>query len=593
MFDINELRQKDSIRILALGAHKPILQSVLDFDYLCGKKSPSIVGIVSSGAKVMKFFYGKKEILIPCFADAAQAAQTLQSIDFMFNLNSGRRCYFSSIEFFEAFPDAVGGHTFAEDMPEIMALELIARYQDNGKQLIGPAGVGLVIPSALKLGAIGGTDFRQIISSRLTHAGDLAVLSASGGMSNEIISAIASVNKTISFAMCFGGDRFPYTDPASAFRIAQADPHTKAIVYYGELGGTDEYLLVDMIRAGEITKPVVAYIAGVVGETFEQPMQFGHAKALAGSKDETASAKIAALREAGAHVASSIDDFVTAIKETESEEYMTEESSSENELQNRSSRMFTSTIGHENDGAYEFVGSSLSEWAAQGDFVRQIVSGLLGRQPKSQELVGLSNIIFLLSIDHGPQVSGAVNTIITARAGKNLVDSLAAGLLTVGPRFGGAVSGAAGVWLEGVSSGKSAKQIVEEYAARKEYILGIGHKKYRVGMPDPRTEQLMSFASQFARTPHLDFAKQLEEITTSKKGNLILNIDGHIAALLLDVLSEYEGYATDELRQLVAMDFFNAFFVIPRTVGFISHYLDQKRLDEGLFRLPDDQLSTF
>ena len=593
MFDINELRKKDTIRILALGAHKPILQSVLDFDYLCGKKSPSIVGIVSSGAKVMKFFYGKKEILIPCFADAAQAAQALQSVDFMFNLNSGRRCYYSSIEFFDAFPDAVGGHTFAEDMPEIMALELKKRYQDNGKWLIGPAGVGVVIPGALKLGAIGGTDFRQIIKSRLTHAGDLAVVSASGGMSNEIISAIATVNKTISFALCFGGDRFPYTDPATAFLMAQADPQTKAIVYYGELGGTDEYRIVDMMHSGEITKPVIAYIAGVVGETFEQPVQFGHAKALAGSNDETASAKIAVLREAGALVADSIEDFVRTIKETQSEDYMTEDAASDKELTHRSSRMFTSTIGHENDGAYEFVGSSLSEWAAQGDFVRQIVSGLLGRPPKSQELVGLSNIIFLLSIDHGPQVSGALNTIITARAGKNLVDSLAAGLLTVGPRFGGAVSGAAGVWLEGLQSGMSAKELVETYAARKEYILGIGHKKYRVGMPDPRTEQLMSFASRFGRTPHLDFAKSVEEITTSKKGNLILNIDGNIAAILLDVLSEYEGYSPDELRELVAMDFFNAFFVIPRTIGFISHYLDQKRLDEGLFRLPDDQLSTF
>lgn len=72
-----------------------------------------------------------------------------------------------------------------------------------------------------------------------------------------------------------------------------------------------------------------------------------------------------------------------------------------------------------------------------------------------------------------------------------------------------------------------------------------------------------------------------------------MNIDGHIAALLLDVLEQYEGYTKAELAELVEMDFFNAFFVIPRTVGFISHYLDQKRLGEGLFRLPDDQVSSF
>lgn len=591
MLSIAELRDKNDIKILAIGAHVQILQSVLDFDYLCGKTAPSIVGIVSTGSKVVKLFFGPREILIPCFKDLRDAGSKLDSVDFMFNLNSGRRCYYSTIEFFDAFPDAIGGHTFAEDMPEIMALELIAKYP--GKDLIGPAGVGLLIPGSLKLGAIGGTDCRQLVSSNLTHKGDLAVLSASGGMSNEIISIIAHVNKSISFAMCFGGDRFPYTDPSSAFKMAESDPNTKAIIYYGELGGTDEYLLVDMINAGEITKPVVAYIAGVVGESFEQPVQFGHAKALANNQDETASAKITALLGAGVNVASSIRDFVKLIKDIESEEIMDSENNTADELENRKSSMFTSTIGHENDGAYEFVGKSLSTWAQEGNFVRQIVSGILGREPKSKELVELSNIIFLLSIDHGPQVSGALNTIVTARAGKNLVDSLVAGLLTVGPRFGGAVSGAAGVWLKGVSEGISPKELVEDYASRKEYIMGIGHKKYRIGLPDPRTEQLMKFAENLGNTPHLDFAKQIEEITSSKKGNLILNIDGHIAALLLDVLMQYEGYTKEELAELVEIDFFNAFFVIPRTVGFISHYLDQKRLGEGLFRLPDDQVSSF
>ena len=351
MLNITELRDESEIKILAIGAHVQILQSVLDFDYLCGKTSPSIVGVVSTGSKVIKLFFGSKEVLIPCFSSLQGASSKLGYVDFMFNLNSGRRCYFSTIEFFDAFPDAIGGHTFAEDMPEIMALDLKNKYQDNGKNLIGPAGVGLIIPGSLKLGAIGGTDYRQIVGSNLTHKGDLAVLSASGGMSNEIISIIAHVNKTISFAMCFGGDRFPYTDPATAFKMAEADPNTKAVVYYGELGGTDEYLLVDMIKSGEITKPVVAYIAGVVGESFEQPVQFGHAKALASSLDETASAKITALLGAGVSVASSIRDFVKLIKDLDSEVTMDSENDKANDLKDRKPSMFTSTIGVENDGA--------------------------------------------------------------------------------------------------------------------------------------------------------------------------------------------------------------------------------------------------
>ena len=49
--------------------------------------------------------------------------------------------------------------------------------------------------------------------------------------------------------------------------------------------------------------------------------------------------------------------------------------------------------------------------------------------------------VVLLTADHGPAVSGAHNSIVAARAGKDLISSLVSGLLTIGPRFGGAVQG--------------------------------------------------------------------------------------------------------------------------------------------------------
>ena len=62
-------------------------------------------------------------------------------------------------------------------------------------------------------------------------------------------------------------------------------------------------------------------------------------------------------------------------------------------------------------------------------------------------------ILFLLSAlqvtaDHGPAVSGAHNTIVTARAGKDLVSALCSGLLTIGPRFGGALDKAAEMFTQ-------------------------------------------------------------------------------------------------------------------------------------------------
>jgi len=65
----------------------------------------------------------------------------------------------------------------------------------------------------------------------------------------------------------------------------------------------------------------------------------------------------------------------------------------------------------------------------------------------------------------------------------------------------------------------------------------------------------------------------VEKITAAKKGNLILNVDGAIAAVALDILSEKEGLSKDELSELCDIEFFNALFVASRSVGFIAHYL--------------------
>ncbi len=586
MRSISDIRNNPG-RILALGNYRPGYQTIIDFDYLCGKSEPSIAGIVTAAGKFQKFFWGEGEVLIPCFASIAAAKDTLGGVDWLLNINSGRRAFTSTVEFFERFPDAVGGHIFAEDVPEKYAIELYERYQKSGKTIIGPAGVGLLIPGALKLGVVGGVDHRQLEANHLMTPGSVAVLSASGGMINELITMVGSSGHTISFALCFGGDRFPATTPREAFLAAEADEATKQIVYYGELGGTDEYELAELMQSGQITKPVVCYIAGIIGENFDQPVQFGHAKALANSKSETASAKREALRTAGTVVASSMQEFseyITSLAKNEASD------NAERSIGTRHASHFSSTISHESTDGYEFVGKSLQAWAKDGDMAAQITAGLLGRPASSAITIELVKTVFLLSIDHGPQVSGALNTIVTARAGKGLIDSLAAGLLTIGPRFGGAVSDAAREWFDGVQQNRDAATHIESYARAKKYIGGIGHKKYRLGLPDPRTELLAQFATKLSSHRYYDYAKQIEAITSAKKGTLILNVDGTIAALMLDILEQEEKFDAKKLDELITADFFNALFVIPRTVGFISHYLDQKRLDEGLFRLPEDDI---
>jgi ATP-citrate lyase alpha-subunit len=332
---------------------------------------------------------------------------------------------------------------------------------------------------------------------------------------------------------------------------------------------------------------VVAYVAGVISDYFEEPPQFGHAKAMAKSKGEGAKEKRQALASAGAKVAESFDEFVMLIGSLD-DTPMDEKNPSTDALENRSHALITSHISGDVDGVATVLGEDLLTFAKNASFATIVASMFLGKKITSKELEGCVDFILRLLVDHGPYVSGAVNTIVTARAGRDLPSSLATGLLTIGPRFGGAINQAAANWITGVTKDMRTVDFVEDFAKRKEYIAGIGHKKYRVDMPDPRVAEIIAFTKNLEQARFTKFAQSVEKLTVSKKGNLILNVDGAIACTLLDLLSEKEGYSDEKLRELVDTEFFNALFILSRSVGFISHFLDQKRIDEGLFRLPDD-----
>ncbi len=592
MLDIDFLRKKD-FKIVTVGSHPGIIQSILDFDYLAGKKEPSLIGIIANGRKFERYFFGKKEVLIPVFATVSDISEHLKKeISLFLNFSSGRRVFSSTMEVLETFPNLLGGSIFAENVPEIHSLKTWAKIKNKDIFIIGPASVGLIIPGFLKMGAAGGVNYRQLINAKLLDQGSVAVLSGSGGMTNEIINTVTGFGGRVSFALSFGGERFPILSPENAFLAAERDPATKIVVYFGELGGTDEYDLSELLKSKKVSKKVVCYIAGSVAEMFDAPPQFGHAKALAESQEETARGKREILKKAGAKVAQTYQEFLDYIKD-ETEVYDTpkkEYNTHMVELNDRKKALVTSGISGDKNGNPQLLGEDLLEFASKNSFASIASSLFLGKKIKSKELEEFVDFVLRLLVDHGPYVSGAVNTIVTARAGRDLVSSLAAGLLTIGPRFGGAINEAAGNWLLGVKSGKSVVDFVEGFASRKVYISGIGHKKYRSDFPDPRVAELLKFADKLSEKRFTKFALDVEKTTTAKKGNLILNVDGAIAAVMLDILSDKEKMSDEELQKLADIEFFNSIFVLSRSVGFISHFLDQKRLDEGIFRLPEDMV---
>lgn len=591
--DISKHRTLDPF-VVCLGSHKGIIQSILDFDFLCGRKEPTVKYIVATGRKSERYFFGTHEVLIPVKASVQDIPEdNKHQVTYAMYLSSGRRMFVTVSEALETFPHLIGCNVFAERVPERHALELAHIAAAKGVWVLGGASVGLMVPAHLKLGAIGGTEATQLEKSRLLEeGGQMAVVSTSGGMVNEIIRTVANSGYGVSFALALGGERFPMLSPEQALLSAQADPKTRSIAYFGELGGDDEYRIVELVQQKKITKPIIAYIAGSVADLFEQPPQFGHAKAMASSKKETAEAKSAALREAGVCVGKTYGEFVAHINDQRGLKKLPESTRENVQLKDRKPRLFTSSLSYDKDEKVYILGNELLDFASNNSFGQMVACMFLGKPKVSKDTEEFVNFIIKLLVDHGPYVSGAVNTMVTARAGKDLVSSLAAGLLTIGPRFGGAINEAAATWLKGVESGKKPAVVVEEYAAQRKYLLGIGHRKYSVDYPDPRVAAILTYTKKLKHHPYTDFALAVQDITTQKKGNLILNVDGAIASVLLDILAENEEYTPSGLQEVVDAEVFNGLFVLSRSVGFMAHYFDQKRLDEGLFRLNPSDITS-
>jgi len=380
----------------------------------------------------------------------------------------------------------------------------------------------------------------------------------------------------------------------------------KIIVILGEIGGTDEYDVVDAIRERKIDKPVVAWNIGSCSKIFPAEIQFGHAGARASSVRERAEIKNKAFRDAGAIVPSSFDDFGEKIKEVFESLVKSgvidvkPDPLSPPIPQNfdaamragtiRRSTNFVCTISDERGEELEYCGMPISTIIGQDYGIGGVIGLLWFKRKLPGWATRFIEMVLEITADHGPAVSGAHNAIVAARAAKDLVSALTSGLLTIGPRFGGAINDAAMLFAKYCDEGKEPESLVLEMKAAGRNIPGIGHRIKSVTNPDKRVEILNGYAkAHFPTTGYLDFALAVEKITTSKRGNLILNVDGCVGTLCCDMLRGI-GFNAVEVREFVELEALNALFVIGRSIGIVGHILDQRRMKQGLYRHPHDDI---
>merc|ERR1719146_154015 len=253
---------------------------------------------------------------------------------------------------------------------------------------------------------------------------------------------------------------------------------------------------------------------------------------------------------------------------------------------------FVCSISDDRGEECTYAGMPISKVVQDGMGIGGALSLLWFRRKLPDNCLRFLEMCLVICADHGPAVSGAHNTIVAARAGKDLVSSLCSGLLTIGPRFGGALDDAARMFTEAADAGVNAKKWVTDMKKENKLIMGIGHRIKSKTNPDTRVEVIKAFAlKNFDDCRVLKFGLAVEDVTTAKKANLILNVDGCIACCFVDMLRSSGAFTIDEINDLVDDGCLNGLFVLSRSIGLIGHFLDQKRMKQPLYRHPWDDIT--
>ncbi|KAK8107321.1 ATP-citrate synthase subunit 1 [Apiospora kogelbergensis] len=598
----------DKTRCFVYGLQPRAVQGMLDFDFICKRATPSVAGIIYTfgGQFVSKMYWGTSETLLPVYQKVDQAMAKHPDVDVVVNFASSRSVYSSTMELMEN-PQIKTIAIIAEGVPERRAREIAHVARKKGVQIIGPATVGGIKPGSFKIGNTGGM-MDNIVASKLYRKGSVGYVSKSGGMSNELNNIIAQNTDGVYEGIAIGGDRYPGTTFIDHMLRYQNDPECKILVLLGEVGGVEEYKVIEAVKNGVITKPIVAWAIGTCASMFKTEVQFGHAGSFANSQLETAAMKNKSMKDAGIYVPDTFEDLPQTLKivydklvnekvivpqpEPVVPKIPIDYSWAQELGLIRKPAAFISTISDDRGQELLYAGMPISDVFKEDIGIGGVMSLLWFRRRLPDFASKFLEMVLMLTADHGPAVSGAMNTIITTRAGKDLISSLVAGLLTIGSRFGGALDGAAQEFAKAADSGLSPREFVDSMRKQNKLIPGIGHRIKSRNNPDLRVELVKEYVlAKFPSHKLLDYALAVETVTTSKKDNLILNVDGCIAVCFVDLMRNCGAFTLEEAEDYMNMGVLNGLFVLGRSIGLIAHYLDQKRLRTGLYRHPWDDIT--